>query len=122
MKRIFYLFFIAMIVNASPVYAEEFISGFEDIPMMKGFTQQENQTFSFGNEETGYSEAIIITQKNISFSSVQEFYQGTLPKLGWKLLESDNSSCRFGRENDILEISRLSTGPLKLSISLRSKN
>ena len=122
MKRILYILIIFLFISNTSAKAEDFIAGFEDIPLMSGFRQQENQTFSFGNEETGYSESIIETQKKIKFDNVKSFYADILPKFGWYLKESNSNNLIFLRDNDILEISELSSSPLKVSISLKSKN
>ena len=102
--------------------ADDFIDGFEDIPLMSDFKQLSSQNFSFSNEETGYTEAVIEAQKKISFMAVQTFYSDVLPKLGWKLYSNESEKISYVRENDLLELSLQKKYPLTISINLKSKN
>lgn len=101
--------------------AENFIAGFEDIPRVKGFQQIENNHFSFGNEETHYIEAQLVATGRQTFSNVKKFYQTALTQLGWTELTCTDTTLRFIRENDILEIERINITPLKISIVLKNR-
>ena len=113
-----------MILQLFPLCAlgSNFIEGFEDIPLMNGLKQIESQNFSFSNEEAGYTEAILVANKKESFEKIKYFYIDVLPKLGWKLRNSTESSLVFLRDNDVLEISKQQSRPLKIAVNIKSKN
>ncbi len=124
MKKIFiftfsFLFSILLVFNS---FAMDFVSGFEDIPLMEGLKQIESDDIAFGNEETRYLEAQLVAVRKKNFQNIKDFYIKTLPQLGWTLKESSASFLRFYRETDILEINRISENPLKISISLKNRN
>lgn len=102
--------------------AADFIDGFEDIPLIEGFRQLDNQGFSFGNEESGYTEVVLEAKKHKTFDDVSEFYAEILPKLGWNLKSQGKTNLIFMRDDNTLEISRQKIKPLKISISLKSEN
>ncbi len=124
MKKVFiylssFLFSVFLGFNS---FAMDFVSGFEDIPLMEGLKQIESDDVAFGNEETRYLEAQLVAVRKKSFQNIKDFYIKTLPQLGWTLKESSASFLRFYRETDILEINRISEKPLKISISLKNRN
>lgn len=121
MKR-FFICLLCTINFLAPVKAQDFLNGFEDIPLMSGFKQIEGDNFSFGNEETRLIEAQITTSQKKSFNDVKDFYVKALPQLGWTLTKNSASSLEFFRENDVLVISKTSKFPLKISISLKNRN
>lgn len=112
----------AILLLVSPALASDFIEGFEDIPLADGFRQLDEQGFSFGNEESGYTEAIITADKHTKFNDAIQFYLNTLPKLGWNLKEKNRTHLIFIRDGNILEISRLQVTPLKISVNMKSEN
>ena len=120
-RRMFFVLFFSISLIYS-VSAAEFLEGFEDIPLMNGFKQITTQDFSFGNEETGYTETSIVANKNIKFDAVKTFYIDTMSALGWHKEINTDKQLIFRRENDTLEITQTQKSPLKLLISLKSKN
>lgn len=123
MKKHFYLIILLVSLFLPKLsFATDFIDGFEDVPLMQGLKQQESQNFSFGNEESGYTEALLYPIKKMTFEDVGLFYIGVLPKFGWLLLSQKTDYISFIRDNDILEISPRSVRPLRISISIKSKN
>lgn len=124
MKKIFIFTFSLLfsILLTFHSFAMDFVSGFEDIPLMDGLKQIESGDIAFGNEETRYVEAQLVAVRKKNFQKVKDFYIKTLPQLGWTLQESSASFLRFYREDDILEINRISENPLKISISLKNRN
>lgn len=103
--------------------AQDFIGGFEDIPLIPGFDETGNDAIAFGNEETRYIETFVIASSNKqTFAQVKKFYLETLPQLGWKSADETDSSIQFYRENDMLDISKTAERPLKLSITLKNRN
>ena len=71
-------------LSALNAYAESsaFLPGFEDIPLMTGLKPQKNKDFIFDTpsgriiEETAFGQS--------SRAQVSQFYNSTLPELGWK--------------------------------------
>ena len=123
MKKIVYTFLSLVIMCFSfNSYGRDFVAGFEDIPLMEGLKQIEADDVAFGNEETRYLEAQLVAVRKKSFQHIKDFYVKTLPQLGWTLQESSATFLKFSRENDILEINKISSNPLKISISLKNKN
>lgn len=123
MKRLCSFIFGLCILAATTTTAESksFITGFEDIPLIKGFQQIENDNFSFGNEETRYIEAQLVANSKKDFAAVKKFYQESLAQLGWRELKSTDSELRFYRENDVLEIDKISISPLRIRIILKNR-
>jgi len=123
MKRIFCLMTVLLLIMPIESFARGFIKGFEDVPLMDGLKQESNHNFSFGNEESGYTETLLSAKtKNLKFSRVKFFYKDVLPKLGWSLAKESNAGLKFSREEDILEISQRGCKPLKVLIMLKSEN
>jgi len=122
MKRILYILTSVLILLSHNCLATEWIDGFEDIPLMSGLKQIESQNFSFGNEESGYTEALLVSTHQQSFLNAKNFYKETLPKLGWTITDESEKNIIFTRENDVLEFTLQKKKPLKVLISLKSKN
>lgn len=101
--------------------AQEFIEGFDDIPVMSGLYQLQNDNISFGNEETRLVEAYL-TGKKVSFTDIAAFYTETLPQLGWNLVAKQNNKLLFEREDERLDIVCEQKSPLLIRITLKSKN
>lgn len=118
-KYIFLLVFYIMLLSSSNTLADNFISGFEDIPLMTGLTQLDDD-ISFGNEETRYIETNIRAAKNITFNQIKEYYITSLHHLGWRIKKESLETIIFVRENDILEIGIIKNTPLKIGISLKN--
>lgn len=105
------------------VTAQDFVVGFEDIPIADGLYQSQNNDIIFGNEETRYIETSLTAKtKATTFSSVAKFYKDSLKQLGWRESNSQQNHLLFYREQDILEIVKIKDSPLKISIILKNKN
>ena len=98
-----------------------FIEGLEDVPIMDGMTQITNDNISFGNEESRLIEAVLIG-KSATFKSIKAFYKNTLPQMGWIFQNSTESTLVFEREEEIIEIQKEDTNPLKIRITVKSRN
>lgn len=123
MKQIFYLCFcFSLLLLPKVILATDFITGFEDIPLMTDLHQIENQNFSFGNEESGYTEALLQSVRIKNFSDVKNYYKRILPQFGWTLKNESDKNAIFEREHNLLEFSFVQVKPLKILISLKSKN
>ena len=119
----FFIAFFTMFIVLTPLksYAQDFVVGFEDIPLYKGMIQQNNNNISFNNEETRYIEATIISNRKMSIDEFKSFYIKTLQELGWELKENNDNLLKFYRENDILDFKILRITPLKALISMKNR-
>ena len=100
MQKIFIMVGFISILSVVDVYAEPstFLPGFEDVPLMTGLKRQKNRDFMFDTpsgriiEETAFG--------NSSRAQVSQFYNSTLPELGWKKI----GSRLFERDGERLNI------------------
>jgi len=115
--------YVLLILTLFPisVYGADFINGLEDIPVMAELEQQHSDAIAFGNEESRLVEAILRGNK-IKFANVEKFYQDTLPQMGWVFQGKKNNTLFFYRDRESLEISRLTSNPLTIRITVKSKN
>ncbi|MBQ8347702.1 MAG: hypothetical protein IJY17_08915 [Alphaproteobacteria bacterium] len=83
-----------------------FMSGFEDLPLMDGLKQSEDAALSFDSPGGRIVEAYAQSEK-IEKQKVMEFYDKTLPQLGWSRLKKKTpaSSFSYVREGEELTIS-----------------
>lgn len=100
--------------------ATTFIEGLEDVPIMKGMTQVQNDGISFGNEESRFVEAYLTTSKS-GFKAVEKFYKDTLPQLGWTYQGKRENTLIFYRESEVLEIVQEKAKPLLVRITVKNK-
>ena len=98
-----------------------FIEGMSDIPLVDGAKQIHSANISFGNDQSRFDEAYI-SAKRIDFEKVADFYKGTLPQLGWKILGVQESALHFERESEILDIVLEKRNPLLVRFTLKSKD
>ena len=121
MKRI-YLFILLFCLCSSMAIAKgmTFIDGMEDIPLMKGLIQKVEKTVSFGNEESRFVEAYLISSK-VGFKKVESFYKESLPQLGWTYQGTSDNTIIFYRDNESLNIHKESSKPLKLRVTIKNR-
>lgn len=120
--RVFYLGILGLWCLASVCRAEEhlFIEGLEDIPLMKGVSQQVKETVSFGNEESRFIE-IYLTSSKVGFKKIAAFYKESLPQLGWTYQGTIDESVIFYRDSESLTIHRENIKPLKIRITVKNR-
>lgn len=97
-----------------------FIEGLEDVPVIEGMQQLQNDSITFGNEESRLVEAIL-TSESTTFKNVEKFYVNTLPQMGWIYQGKRESTLIFEREGELIEISKEQTNPLMVRITVKSK-
>lgn len=97
-----------------------FVEGLEDIPLPEGLSQVENGNLSFGNEEIRLIEAYL-TSPELMFKQVANFYEETLPQMGWQIKRQRKGKILFEREGETLEISKESSNPLIVRLTVKSK-
>ncbi|MCQ2741394.1 MAG: hypothetical protein MJ210_04690 [Alphaproteobacteria bacterium] len=120
MKKLFIRVVVCFFLSISFVHAA-FVEGLEDIPLAEGLTQIENESLNFGNEESRLIEAYFKSDTS-NFNSITDFYKNTLPQMGWKLQKQTASAVVFEREGEILDIRIESQNPLKVRLTVKSKN
>lgn len=103
-----------------------FIEGLEDFPIPKGLKQIENAELNFGNESIRLVEHYIRSDPlrhdvKINFSYVMDFYEKTLPQLGWKMVNKYSDGIVFERDGEIAEIKKESASPVIVCVTLKSK-
>jgi len=87
-------------INDKP--SGSFIKGSQDIPLITGLTQIDEEDVEFDTILGGFDSSSYIS--NTSFDKITEFYLDILPKLGWKLQKQSNDQISFKRENQGLII------------------
>ena len=97
--KLFLVSLLALFISVFPVYADDFLTGTEDVPLMSALTLLDDETFDFDTEDGRLYFSKATT--SIDSEKVLKFYRETLPQLGWKEDEFKN----FVREDDVLRIS-----------------
>ena len=122
MKRIFLIFTLGFLVPAL-CYAvpAAFMSGFEDLPLMDGLKQAEEEAVSFDAPSGRIIEAYAQSNR-IEKQKIMNFYDKTLPQLGWKRLPAKNgSSFSYEREGETLTISVDDGTPVSVRFELMTR-
>lgn len=101
--------FSSMCFLSAPVFSDtqkgslnepQFFSSLHDIPLMQGMKELEERAIFFDKPGGRISEAFALMY-NINQHDVLQFYQQTLPQLGWGQV----SVSSFFRKNEMLELS-----------------
>lgn len=98
-------FMIALCLLLCPfmVLAEKpiaYLSSMPDVPVMEGLTEGLGSTLSFDKPEGRILSVFTIAEKELEPSRIFEFYETTLPQLGWTLKNQGH----FTRDNEQLLI------------------
>lgn len=108
MKKILSALLFFGFFSFSGVAAAEsvFMTGFEDLPLMDGLKQSEDAAVAFDSPGGRIVEAYAQSER-IEKQQVMEFYDKTLPQLGWTRLKkkTGTSSFSYAREGEELTIS-----------------
>ena len=93
-------------VLGSPIRAQDrpFVSAIDVLPLMPGLEEARQQVMVFDTPSGRIVEAFATGR--VSRESVIEFYDATLPQLGWARI----GSTTFEREGEILELVFLGSG------------
>ena len=97
MMRIITTLFTTLFL-VSTVSAGEFLTGFDDVPVMRGMSQIQNQDLVFDTPGGRIIEGYVAG--SVTRTAVKRFYRSTLPQLGWQRL----SDQEFSREGERLRI------------------
>lgn len=118
MKRFFYALLVGLSLFAKEAPAREFITGFEDLPLVSGWTQDESKSLSFDMFKGRIIQAGIVKTDEEAEKDARKFYEKTLPQLGWKKVAGEEGV--YMRENEELTIKCIA--PNTLSFELITKN
>jgi hypothetical protein len=114
MKKYLLIFIIFLFSSCSFIKTQEqnkvlepsidgFVSGSEDIPLLKNLVQISEDNLGFDSSAGSISS---VTYTNVTdVKEVKEFYVRTLPQMGWKSIKKDLEQIIFIRNNEKLEIS-----------------
>ncbi len=117
--------FLAFCAFSFAVRAEkaEFVSGFEDLPLMPGLVEHDDTGVSFDTPGGRIIEAYAETSR-LSEKDIFAFYAKTLPQLGWKPKTKSGTSGaheRYGRDGEILDISVENGSPVIVRFELTTE-
>jgi hypothetical protein len=80
----------------------KFVSGTEDVPLLKGMKEVLKETIGF-DSTSGSISTTSYRSKN-SIYEIKYFYLKTLPEFGWKKITHKGNKIAFERENEDLVI------------------
>ena len=105
-KFLFALLFFGFSFSGGAAAESVFMSGLKPLPLMDGLKQSEDAALSFDSPGGRIVEAYAQSEK-IEKQKVMEFYDKTLPQLGWSRLKKKTpaSSFSYAREGEELTIS-----------------
>lgn len=82
MKFIWVAFILVIVTFPFRASAETFFVSLDDVPLMEGFTELEDDVMSFDNPAGRIIEVQAVSDY-INASSTMSFYQKVLPQFGW---------------------------------------
>jgi hypothetical protein len=118
MRRLILAACFALALPMGTAFATDYLSGISDLPLPEGLTEAKDKSTVFdsvvGRIVTAYATG------QMSAGSVHDFYESTLPQLGWN--ETDEGNWR--RQNQVLKIDVLGpeAGPVTATFTLSSDN
>ena len=91
-------FVILLVLFAPLARAADFVAGTEDVPLMQGLVPVEGKSLAFDKPEGRIVEAE--ARGKLARANVREFYDATLPQLGWSASGQD----AWRREDEMLRL------------------
>lgn len=85
--------------------SEYFVQGSEDIPLLVGMEQINNDVLGFDTASGSIMSSSYETL--IDFEMIKKFYIETLPQIGWQISNNSPNKISFNREKETLEINFL---------------
>lgn len=82
--------------------SEDFVQGSEDIPLLVGMEKISEDSLGFDSNSGSIMSSSYATK--IDLEKVKNFYQKTLPQMGWRISKSDLGKSKFRRDKEKLEI------------------
>lgn len=95
----------ALLLAVHPTRAEQFLAGFEDVPVMPGIEIVEGSGVAFDSPAGRIVQAY--ASGPVTREAVRAFYEASLPQLGW----SRTGLLAFRREGESLTIELLGDEP-----------
>lgn len=124
MKKYLLILSAVLLFSGFPVQeaAASFMAGFEDLPLMDGLKQAEDAALSFDTPSGRIIEAYAESEK-IGKRQIVDFYDKTLPQLGWKRSKASakTASPSYVREGEELTISIEAGAPVVVRFELTTK-
>ena len=115
--KVFYLLTAFVFFGFAPVaFADDFITGFEDIPLMDGLQEQEDGVTGFDSPDGRFIQVILKSDEDTSPETIRAFYDENLASLGW---QKENNTC-YGREDEQLCLKIWDSQPVFAVFELRS--
>jgi hypothetical protein len=93
------LVIVLLLLGAMPARAQQFVSGTEDVPLMKELAPVKGSDLVFDKPEGRIVEAT--ARGKVTRDAVRGFYASTLPQLGWATAISSDS---WTRETETLHL------------------
>ena len=121
-KSFFVLLFFCCFSFSGMATDSVFMSGFEDLPLMNGLKQSEDTALTFDSPGGRIIEAYAQSDE-IEKQKIMDFYDKTLPQLGWTRLKKKSKSNSFSyiREGEELTISVDDGTPATVRFELKTK-
>lgn len=82
--------------------SEYFVQGSEDIPLLVGMEQINNEGLGFDTASGSIMSSSY--EVLIDFDKIKDFYMQTLPQIGWQVSKNFQDKLSFTREKEKLEI------------------
>ncbi len=108
--------FSLLCIASSALADDEFITGFEDLPLMAGLSEQPDGFTSFDSPSGRFIQTLLRADENILPDSIRLFYSENLTSLGW---QKDKNDC-YKRDDEKLCVKVLDSQPVFVNIELRS--
>jgi|SRR5882762_5334574 hypothetical protein len=93
------LVIVLLLLGAATAHAQQFVSGTEDVPLMKELAPVKGSDLVFDKPEGRIVEAT--ARGKVTRDAVRGFYASTLPQLGWATAISSDS---WTRETETLHL------------------
>jgi ABC-type Na+ efflux pump permease subunit len=127
--RVIAAVFLFLNVNYAPVYGQQadsesgFIAYFDDVPLMKGLTELDDERVIFDTEAGTIAETVLVGK--LTSVDILAFYTQSLNQLGWREIEAGHSPSRltFTRDKQVLSLRLFDAGETKnLLVHLEPRN
>jgi hypothetical protein len=82
--------------------SSDFVQGSEDVPLLVGMEKISDDSLGFDSPAGSIMASSYETKSDLE--RIKNFYQKTLPQMGWDLKKSDIAKLKFERDKEKLEI------------------
>jgi len=89
-------------IGGSAAWAEGYVTGSDDVPLMSGLTEVPGSGLVF--DKPGGRIVEIQASGSVSSSQVAAFYNSTLPQLGWVPKQHSGEFLKYQRDDEVLAI------------------